>query len=109
MAGIITGSINLTAIPKDKIIDGKKGKYLPITITINDEVDQYKNQGPIVVSQTKEQRENKENRTFLGNINVVWTDGNFPSPPPRDDEKAPLNVQKKYNNAPAEAKGDLPF
>ena len=29
MAGIIKGSINLSMIPKDKIIQGKKGKYLP--------------------------------------------------------------------------------
>ena len=36
MAGIIKTSINLSAIPKDKIITGKKGKYLPITITVND-------------------------------------------------------------------------
>ena len=34
MAGIIKGSINLAEIPKDKIIDGKKGKYLPISITL---------------------------------------------------------------------------
>ena len=41
MAGIIKTSINLNAIPKDKIFVGKKGKYLPITITINDEVDMF--------------------------------------------------------------------
>jgi hypothetical protein len=41
MASIIKASINLNEIPKHKIIDGKKGKYLPITITINDEVDQF--------------------------------------------------------------------
>ena len=39
MASIIKASINLNEIPKDKIYVGKKGKYLPITITINDEVD----------------------------------------------------------------------
>ena len=36
MASILKTSINLNAIPKDKIINGKKGKYLPITITVND-------------------------------------------------------------------------
>jgi len=30
MASIIKASINLNEIPKDKIIIGKKGKYLPI-------------------------------------------------------------------------------
>ena len=43
MASIIATSINLSEIPKDKIIEGKKGKYLPITITLNDEVDQFGN------------------------------------------------------------------
>ena len=49
MAGIIKTSINLTAIPKDKIIVGKKGKYIPIAITINDEPDQFNNQGYVTV------------------------------------------------------------
>ena len=53
MASIIATSINLNAIPKDKIIIGKKGKYLPITITVNDELDQFGNQGPVSVQQTK--------------------------------------------------------
>ena len=49
MAGIIKTSINLSNIPKDKIITGKKGKYLPITVTVNDEPDQFGNQGPVIV------------------------------------------------------------
>ena len=53
MASIIKSSINLDAIDKSKIIVGKKGKYYPITITINDEVDQFGNQGPITDSQKK--------------------------------------------------------
>ena len=44
MASIINTSINLNNIDKDKIIVGKKGKYLPISITINDDVDQFVNQ-----------------------------------------------------------------
>ena len=40
MASIIKTSINLNNIPKDKIYEGKKGKYLPITITLNNEPDQ---------------------------------------------------------------------
>jgi hypothetical protein len=81
MAGIVKASINLNAIPKDKIIQGKKGKYLPITITINDEIDNFGNQGPVVVEQSKEEREAKEAKTYLGNVKVVWTNGEFPSPP----------------------------
>ena len=75
MASIIKTSINLNEIPKHKIIDGKKGKYLPITITINDEVDQFGNQGPVMVEQSKEERESKAAKVYLGNVKVVWTNG----------------------------------
>ena len=75
MASIIKTSINLNAIPKDKIFVGKKGKYLPITITLNDELDQFGNQGPVVVEQTKEERDAKAPKTYLGNVKVVWSNG----------------------------------
>ena len=86
MASIIKASINLSEIPKDKIYVGKKGKYLPITITINDEVDQFGNQGPVVVEQTKEEREAKQAKTYLGNVRVVWTNGDNVDTAPRDNQ-----------------------
>ena len=102
MASIIKASINLNEIPKDKIIVGKKGKYLPVTITINDEVDQFGNQGPIVVAQTKEERESKQAKTYLGNVQVVWTNGDNVAAAPRQDQPAQA--------APASApEDDLPF
>ena len=52
MASIINASINLNHIDKSKIIEGKKGKYLPISIVINDEVDQFGNQVPITIAQS---------------------------------------------------------
>ena len=76
MASIIKTSINLNNIPKEKIFVGKKGKYLPITITLNDEVDQFGNQGPVVVEQTKEERDAKAPKTYLGNVKVVWSNIN---------------------------------
>jgi hypothetical protein len=104
MAGIIQASINLSSIPKDKIIDGKKGKYLPITITINDEIDNFGNQGPMIVSQSKEEREAKEGKTYLGNVKVVWTNGEFPSPPPRDGQSQAPQSKKQVVE-----ENDLPF
>ena len=104
MASIIKASINLNEIPKDKIIIGKKGKYLPITITLNDEVDQFGNQGPVIVDQTKEEREAKVAKTYLGNVKVVWTNGDNVGAAPREDQPKP--------QAPAfvaEAGDDLPF
>ena len=75
MASIIKASINLSEIPKDKVIVGKKGKYLPITITLNDQFDQFGNQGPVVIEHTKEERDNKAPKIYLGNVKVVWTNG----------------------------------
>ena len=102
MASIIKTRINLNDIPKDKIYVGKKGKYLPITITLNNEPDQFGNQGPVVVEQTKEERDAKTPKTYLGNVKVVWTDGNNVDTAPRDNQPA----------APAPAPAadeDLPF
>jgi hypothetical protein len=102
MASIIKASLNLSEIPKDKVIIGKKGKYLPITITLNDEVDQFGNQGPIVVAQTKEERESKQAKTYLGNVQVVWTNGDNVAAAPRQDQPA----QAAQVAQPAD---DLPF
>ena len=102
MASIIKTSINLNAIPKDKVFVGKKGKYLPVTITINDELDQFGNQGPVVVEQTKEERDAKAPKTYLGNVKVVWTNGTNVEPAPRDGAPA----QAAPAAAPAD---DLPF
>jgi len=102
MASIIKTSIDLTKIPKDKIYAGKKGKYLPITITLNNDLDQFGNQGPVVVEQTKEERDAKVAKTYLGNVKVVWTDGNNVDTAPKDMNSAPAP-------APAAAEEDLPF
>ena len=102
MASIIKASIDLTKIPKDKIYAGKKGKYLPITITLNDELDQFGNQGPVVVEQTKEERDAKAAKTYLGNVKVVWTNGQNVDAAPRDNQSVPAP-------APAAAEDDLPF
>jgi len=102
MASIIKASVDLSKIPKEKIFIGKKGKYLPITITINDELDQFGNQGPVVVEQTKEERDAKAAKTYLGNVKVVWTNGENVDVAPRDNQSAPAP-------APAAAEEDLPF
>ena len=104
MASIIKGSINLNNIDKSKIIIGKKGKYLPITVTINDEVDQFGNQGPIVVAQSKEEREAKTAKVYLGNVQVVWTNGENVAVAPRQDNPAPATPPKQENVV-----DDLPF
>ena len=103
MASIIKTSINLNNIPKDKIFNGIKGKYLPITITLNDEVDQFGNQGPVVVEQSKEEREAKVAKTYLGNVKVVWTNGSNVDTAPRDANAPAPQPTAQVQDA------DLPF
>ena len=100
MALILATSINLNEIPKEKIIIGKKGKYLPISITLNDELDQFGNQGPVIVSQSKEERLAKAPKTYLGNVKLIWTNGEVKK---FDVQAAPApQVEEKIED-------DLPF
>jgi|TARA_R110000822_G_scaffold275189_1_gene397356 hypothetical protein len=104
MASIITTSINLNEIDKTKIIKGKKGQYLPISITINDEVDQFGNQGPVTIAQSKEEREGKTPKIYLGNVKVAWTNGdNVPSAPKDGLQSSPAPSK------PMPQDDDLPF
>ena len=104
MASILKANLNLAAIPKNKIYKGKKGSYLPITITINDELGNYGDNGPIIVEQSKEEREAKVDKVYLGNVKVVWTNGTNVATAPREDAPAP-----PPQAAPAAADDDLPF
>ena len=106
MAQIINTSINLTAIPKHKIIDGKKGKYLPITITLNDEPDQFGNDGPVTVAQTKDERDSKESKTYLGNAKVVWDNGQLVASR-NENQSAPAFRAEKTQEVKQD--DDLPF
>jgi hypothetical protein len=105
MASILKANLNLAAIPKDKIYKGKKGSYLPITITINDELGNYGDNGPIIVEQSKEEREAKADKTYLGNVKVVWTNGTNVATAPREGGAAPPPPKA----APAAVEDDLPF
>ena len=104
MAGIIKTSINLTEIPKDKIIEGKKGKYYPVTVVINNEVGEYGDSGYIMTEQTKEQREAKEAKNYLGNVKVIWTDGQNVSTADQPTQAAMQMQQPVQTEEP-----DLPF
>ena len=106
MASIIATSINLNKIPKDKIINGAKGKYLPKTITLNDELDNFGNNGPVVVQQTKEERDAKTEKVYLGNVKVVWTNGDNVAVAPKEGTAAPAQAAPVAAAAPVD---DLPF
>lgn len=54
-----------------------KIKGIAFTIDVRDEVDQYGNNVRAWVSQSKEDREAKKDRFWVGNGKSFWTDGNL--------------------------------
>lgn len=62
MAKLITASINLKKVNQDLLIPGEKGKYLNLTIWVNDAPDQFGNDVSV------EQRTEKgAEKIYLGN------------------------------------------
>ena len=56
-------------------IKQKDGSYKNYTIQISDETNQYGQNVVMYEEQTKEQREAKEQRKYIANGKVFWTDG----------------------------------
>ena len=71
MASLIQCSLDLSKVAEDVL---KDGKYLQITIAVNDET-QFNNNCGIFISQSKEDREGGVAREYIGNGRLVWTDG----------------------------------
>ena len=100
MSTLINGSIRVDKLPKEKFIKGKDGAvYYNFTISVQDET-RYGNNVAFMDSQTKEEREAKMSKTYLGNGKVVWTDGKV-TLAEREEEKVLVPVD--------EQSGDLPF
>tara|TARA_R110000803_G_scaffold154013_2_gene218828 strand:- start:256 stop:591 length:336 start_codon:yes stop_codon:yes gene_type:complete len=75
MSALITGSIRVDRLPKEKFIKGKDGAvYYNLTISIGDET-RFGNNVAFMDSQTKEERDAKVAKTYLGNGKVVWIEG----------------------------------
>lgn len=61
----------IAAIPDSKCYKGKKGHYIDLTAFVNDEL-KFENNVSIQLSQSKEEREEKAPKTFLGNGKVLF-------------------------------------
>ena len=97
MSAIINASIRVDKLPKEKFIKGKDGAvYYNLTISVNDDT-RYGNNVAIMDSQTKEEREVKARRNYLGNGKVVWTN---------DVIKL---AEREEANTTAPVSNDLPF
>ena len=101
MSTLITGSIRVDKLPKEKFIMGKDGAvYYNFTISVQDET-RYGNNVAFMDSQTKEEREAKAQKTYLGNGKVVWTDGTV-TLAEKEEAKNESEVSSNLGN-------DLPF
>lgn len=58
-------------------IKNANGGYDKYTMSINDTQDNYGNNVSVFVTQTKEEREAKAKKVYVGNGKVTWTDGNI--------------------------------
>lgn len=68
MADFITASLCVSNIPREAIKKAENGKmYVSVVIAEGKEPDAYGNTHYIYLSQTKEQREAKEKKIYIGN------------------------------------------
>ena len=72
MAHLISLSIDATKITKGRM---KNGKYVNLTINVSDETDQYGNSVSAWEAQSKDERDSKAKRNYLGNGRVLFTEG----------------------------------
>lgn len=96
MSTLISLSIDVSKITKSKI---KDMKYLDVTISVDDATNQWGKNASIYESQTKEEREAKAPKAYIGGGKVVWTDGSI-----KVAEKSSNEAKKA--SAPSE---ELPF
>jgi RNA recognition motif-containing protein len=101
MSQLLNGSICLSDIPKEKITTSEKNgkKYLNISVWINDEPDQYNNNGSIQVSQTKEEREAQSKKLYIGNLKF----------PVKQSSTAPTAAPHTASATVPELDNSLPF
>jgi hypothetical protein len=98
MGQLLAVSIDLTKIDKTKIVEGKNGgKYVNVTLSVNDTEDQYGNNVSLWQSQSKEEREAKANRVFLGNGKKLWSDD---SKPQAETSKKAMKKEEEFLDLP---------
>lgn len=98
MSAIVNFSLDLSKLPKEKMVKGKKGTYINLSLSVNDDTNQYGSNASVTIAQSQEEREAKQDKVYVGNGKVVWTDGTC------------VRAEKKTESVVEEvATSDLPF
>ena len=84
-------------------IKQQDGSYKNYTIAIDDKTNEYGKNVSVYEEQTKEQREAKEKKKFLGSGKVFWTSGSVNVAEKKDA------VKKEAATVSDDLSGDLPF
>lgn len=101
MGQLLNISVDLSKVDKSKIIKGKNGgQYYNLSLWVDDKKDQYGNDVSVFDSQTKEQRDAKEKRNFLGNGRVMFGG--------QQQQHPQQNNYYQYNGS-VEDSSELPF
>ena len=100
MSAIISGSLDIAKLPKEKFIKGKNGSvWYNFTIAVQDET-RYGNNVAFMDSQTKEEREAKVAKTYLGNGKVVWMSDLGVKVAEREDQSAAVSQESEEDGLP---------
>jgi hypothetical protein len=91
MSTLINLSIDVTKVTKEALA---KGKYLNLTISINDEINQYGQNVSAWEAQSMEDRKEKVERNYVGNGKVVFTEG-LVTAVPTETKKKPAGKKKE--------------
>ena len=100
MSALINFKLRVDKLPKEKFIAGKEGAvYVNLTMAVNDET-RYGNNTSVYVAQSKEEREAKKQRQYLGNGKVLWNNGVISNAEKQEAQDEPVTTTEK---------ADLPF
>ena len=79
-------------------IKNDSGVWVKYTMSINEKMDDYGNNASVFVSQTKEERDSKTPKKFVGNGKVAWTDGNIVKAEFVERKAASVPIQNTIEN-----------
>ena len=72
---LIALNLNLSLVDKARLYKGKKGQYLSAVLHLTPTVDQYGNNGFVVESISKEERQAGQRGTIIGNAKIITPAG----------------------------------
>ena len=98
------------------VLEQKKESGIEITISLNDELNNYAQNASAFVSQSKEHREAKKEKFYIGNGKTFWSDGSISvvkfNPETKESHiegNRPVNAPTTNNEVVSPGEDDLPF